>query len=209
MRSSKIKRLFDFIVGSVGLILSLPLLILVAATILTFMGRPILFRQARPGLNGKPFVMTKFRTMRDATPDEIASGSDSARITRLGAILRKYSLDELPEFWHVVTGEMSLVGPRPLLIDYLPLYSQRHARRHEVRPGITGWAQINGRNSVDWNSKFDLDVWYVDNQSLKLDMIILVRTFWKVIGARDTESGAPETTMPRFTGDLDDHNERF
>lgn len=163
------------------------------------MGSPVLFRQTRPGKDGKPFQMLKFRTMRDAID---ASGNplpDADRLTRLGIKLRSTSLDELPELWNVLKGEMSLVGPRPLLMDYLPLYDDDQARRHEVKPGVTGWAQINGRNAISWEEKFKLDVWYVDNRGLLLDFKILWATVKKVI-IREGISADSEATMPRFEG---------
>jgi lipopolysaccharide/colanic/teichoic acid biosynthesis glycosyltransferase len=163
------------------------------------MGSPVLFRQTRPGRHGKPFTMIKLRTMRDATDDKGTPLADAERLTQLGRFLRSSSLDELPELWNVLKGEMSLVGPRPLLMDYLPLYSPEQGRRHDVRPGVTGWAQINGRNAINWEQKFALDVWYVDNQSLLLDLRILWLTIRKVI-KRDGISATGEATMPRFTG---------
>lgn len=164
------------------------------------MGSPVLFCQTRPGRNGKPFQMIKFRTMRDAVDQQGNFLPDAERLTSLGRFLRSSSLDELPELWNVLKGEMSLVGPRPLLMEYLPLYSPDQARRHELRPGVTGWAQINGRNAISWEQKFALDVWYVDNQSLLLDLRILWLTIRKVI-KREGISATGEATMPRFTGD--------
>ena len=163
------------------------------------MGSPILFRQTRPGTNGKPFQMIKFRTMRNAIDADGRPLPDSERLTKLGRLLRSSSLDELPELWNVLKGDMSLVGPRPLLMEYLPLYSPEQARRHEVRPGVTGWAQVNGRNAISWNEKFALDVWYVDNRTLWLDLKIIWFTIRKVI-KRDGISAAGEATMSRFTG---------
>lgn len=163
------------------------------------MGHPVLFEQIRPGLHGRPFRMIKFRTMLDAADVDGNLLSDSERLTALGRFLRANSLDELPELWNVLKGDMSLVGPRPLLMEYLPLYSAMQARRHEVRPGVTGWAQINGRNGISWDNKFALDLWYVDNQSLWLDMKILWKTVAKV-ARREGISAADEATMPKFTG---------
>lgn len=163
------------------------------------LGSPVLFRQTRPGLHGKPFQMIKFRTMRDAIGPDGQPLPDSERMTHFGSFLRSASLDELPELWNVLKGDMSLVGPRPLLIEYLPLYSPEQARRHEVRPGVTGWAQINGRNALNWEEKFRLDVWYVDNQSFWLDLKILALTVKKVF-VREGISAAGEATMTRFTG---------
>jgi lipopolysaccharide/colanic/teichoic acid biosynthesis glycosyltransferase len=163
------------------------------------LGSPVFFCQLRPGLHGTPFKMVKFRTMTDARDANGELLSDSARLTSFGNFLRSTSLDELPEIWNILKNEMSLVGPRPLLMDYLPLYSQEQARRHEVRPGITGWAQVNGRNAISWAEKFKLDVWYVDNQSLLLDLRILWLTIKKVL-VRDGISARGDVTMPRFTG---------
>lgn len=193
------KRIIDIIGASLGLLLLSPVLVIVACKILREMGAPVLFSQTRPGRSGKPFRMIKFRTMRDEIDANGHQLPDGERFTKLGQILRASSLDELPELWNVLKGEMSLVGPRPLLVDYLPLYSPEQARRHEVRPGITGWAQVNGRNAISWEEKFTLDVWYVDNQSLWLDMKIIGLTIRKVI-KRDGISAAGEATMSKFTG---------
>lgn len=163
------------------------------------MGAPVFFKQTRPGLNGRPFNMIKFRTMRDAVDRAGNPLPDNERLTKLGKFLRSSSLDELPELWNVLKGDMSLVGPRPLLMEYLPLYNERQNRRHEVRPGITGWAQVNGRNAISWEQKFELDVWYVENQSLWLDLKILFLTVWKVV-RRDGISAAGDATMPKFEG---------
>ena len=193
------KRIVDIVGASVGLILFAPVLLVVAVLVWRRMGAPVLFRQVRPGLHGKPFQMIKFRSMRDAH-DRVGNPlSDAERLTPLGRFLRASSLDELPGLWNVLKGEMSLVGPRPLLMDYLPLYSPTQARRHEVRPGVTGWAQINGRNAVSWDEKFALDVWYVDNRSLWLDLKVIGMTLKKVV-KRDGISAAGEATMPRFEG---------
>jgi sugar transferase EpsL len=194
-----VKRLCDIVgAGSALLILSLPFLIL-ALVVRSAFGAPILFRQVRPGLRGKAFTMIKFRTMTDLRDSEGALLPDTQRLTPLGRFLRATSLDEVPELWNVLKGEMSLVGPRPLLMEYLPLYSLEQARRHEVRPGITGWAQVNGRNAVTWEEKFALDVWYVTHQSFWLDVKILLRTLVTVV-SRDGITAAGEATMPRFTG---------
>ncbi|OZB49684.1 MAG: sugar transferase, partial [Polynucleobacter sp. 39-45-136] len=175
------KRLFDILVTMVILpFLFLPFLIL-ACLIAYKLGRPVLFRQLRPGLHGQEFTLVKFRTMTEACGPDVLLLPDCDRLTSFGQFLRSTSLDELPELWNVLKGDMSLVGPRPLLIEYLPLYASQQARRHEVRPGITGWAQVNGRNALSWEEKFDLDVWYVDNQSLWLDIKILFMTIKKVI----------------------------
>jgi lipopolysaccharide/colanic/teichoic acid biosynthesis glycosyltransferase len=193
------KRLFDVLAGALALLLlALPLLALVWL-IRHKLGSPVFFCQVRPGLQGRPFTMVKFRTMSDERGPDGALLPDAQRITSFGRFLRASSLDELPELWNVLKGEMSLVGPRPLLMEYLPLYTHEQARRHEVRPGITGWAQVNGRNSISWADKFALDVWYVDHYSLWLDLQILWRTVRKVL-VRDGISAAGEATMPKFTG---------
>jgi lipopolysaccharide/colanic/teichoic acid biosynthesis glycosyltransferase len=193
------KRLFDFVVAFFALlVLALPLLVL-AWLIRRKLGSPVLFKQVRPGLQGQPFTMVKFRTMTDERAPDGALLPDAQRLTPFGRFLRSSSLDELPELWNVLKGEMSLVGPRPLLMEYLPLYTPEQARRHEVRPGITGWAQVNGRNAISWEDKFALDVWYVDHRSLWLDVRILWMTVKKVL-VRDGISAAGEATMPRFMG---------
>ncbi len=193
------KRWFDLVVAVVALLaLAVPLLVLVWL-VRCKLGSPVLFRQVRPGLNGKPFEMVKFRTMTDERGADGALLPDAQRLTPFGLFLRASSLDELPELWNVIKGDMSLVGPRPLLMEYLPLYTPEQARRHEVRPGITGWAQVNGRNAISWEEKFALDVWYVDHLSLWLDMRIVWMTVRKVL-VRDGISAEGEATMPRFTG---------
>lgn len=193
------KRLFDITASSFALLLfGVPLLLLVVL-VRAKLGSPVFFRQRRPGLNGRPFEVIKFRTMTDARGADGQLLSDAQRLTPFGWFLRASSMDELPELWNVLKGEMSLVGPRPLLMEYLPLYSVGQARRHEVRPGITGWAQVNGRNALSWEEKFKLDVWYVDNRTLWLDIKILWLTVRKVL-VRDGISAAGEATMPRFTG---------
>ena len=194
------KRLVDFLVSLVGLIVLSPILGALSLLVRAFLGSPVLFRQVRPGLTGEPFELVKFRSM---TSNRDLSGNllpDSQRLTRFGDFLRSTSLDELPELWNVVCGDMSLVGPRPLLVEYLPLYSARQARRHEVRPGITGLAQVSGRNSLSWEEKFELDVWYVDNQSTRLDLAILVWTV-KSVFKRSGVSADGSATMPPFTGE--------
>ena len=194
------KRLFDITAAWVALLLlCLPLL---ALTLLVRrkLGRPAFFRQVRPGLQGQPFEMVKFRTMTDARGPDGALLPDADRLTPFGRFLCATSLDELPELWNVLKGDMSLVGPRPVLMEYLPLYSPEQARRHAVRPGITGWAQVNGRNAISWDDKFKLDVWYVDHRSLWLDLRILWMTVRKVL-VRDGISAAGEATMARFTGE--------
>ena len=196
-----VKRVFDFVAASLALLmLALPLLAL-SWLIRRKLGSPVLFRQVRPGFKGRPFTMVKFRTMTDERGPDGALLPDAQRLTPFGRFLRASSLDELPELWNVLRGEMSLVGPRPLLMEYLPLYSPEQARRHEVRPGITGWAQVNGRNAISWADKFALDVWYVDNRSLLMDVRILWLTVRKVL-VRDGISAAGEATMPAFTGTL-------
>lgn len=179
--------------------LLLPVSIVVAFLVRQNLGSPVLFRQTRPGMNGKPFKMVKFRTMRDALDSNCNPLPDEERLTKFGRLLRATSLDELPELWNVLQGDMSLVGPRPLLMEYLLLYSNRQARRHEARPGVTGWAQVNGRNAISWEEKFELDVWYVDNQSLWLDIKILFLTVLKVL-KRDGISQDGQATMEKFKG---------
>lgn len=193
------KRFFDIFAAAIGLILLAPVIVIVAYLILKRLGSPVLFRQTRPGLDGKPFEMVKFRTMRDALDSDGRQLPDSERMTDFGRFLRSSSLDELPELWNVIKGDMSLVGPRPLLMEYLPLYDEEQIRRHEARPGVTGWAQVNGRNALSWEEKFKLDLWYVDNQSLWLDIKIIFLTVKKVL-VRDGISAEGEVTMSRFTG---------
>ncbi|WP_322740087.1 sugar transferase [Sphingomonas sp. S1-29] len=193
------KRILDCLVAGFALILlSVPLLA-VALLVRVKLGSPVLFRQERPGLNGRPFIMMKFRTMIEAVDDDGQPLSDAQRLTPFGRWLRASSLDELPELLNILRGDMSLVGPRPLLMRYLPLYSPEQARRHEVRPGLTGWAQINGRNALSWDEKFALDLWYVDHRSFLLDLRILWQTMLKVV-RREGISSAGEATMPPFTG---------
>ncbi|WP_313047850.1 sugar transferase [Pseudomonas soli] len=194
-----LKRLFDFVVAGLGLLILFPVMLVVALLIRRRLGSPVLFRQVRPGVSGKPFRMVKFRTMRDALDAQDNPLPDDQRMTPFGAFLRASSLDELPELWNVLKGDMSLVGPRPLLMEYLPLYSAEQYRRHEVRPGVTGWAQINGRNALSWEDKFKLDVWYVENRSFWLDLKILFLTVKKVI-RKDGISAAGEATMSKFSG---------
>lgn len=193
------KRLFDIVASFCALLLLSPIIAIVAWKISKNLGSPVLFRQTRPGLHGKPFEMVKFRTMKDATDAQGNSLPDAERMTPFGNKLRSSSLDELPELWNVLRGEMSLVGPRPLLMQYLPLYSPEQARRHEVRPGVTGWAQVNGRNAISWEEKFKLDVWYVDNRSFWLDIKILLLTVKKVF-IKEGISAEGEATMSKFTG---------
>jgi len=193
------KRFFDTLLIILGLPLLIPVYILIALLIKINLGSPVMFKQSRPGLNGKLFSLIKFRTMTNNLDESGNSLSDGKRLTRFGKFLRSSSLDELPELWNVLNGNMSLVGPRPLLEEYLPLYSVRQARRHNVKPGITGWAQINGRNTISWEDKFDYDLWYVDNQSFLLDIKIILLTIVKVISS-DGVSAHGEATMSKFTG---------
>lgn len=193
------KRLFDICVALVALLLLAPLLAVVAVLVARRLGSPVLFRQQRPGRHGRPFVMIKFRTMRDAVDRHGQPLPDEQRLTPFGLWLRSTSLDELPELWNVLKGDMSLVGPRPLLMEYLPLYSPEQARRHEVRPGVTGWAQVNGRNAISWEDKFRLDVWYVEHQSLQLDLAILWLTVRRVL-QRDGIAQDGQVTAEKFTG---------
>jgi lipopolysaccharide/colanic/teichoic acid biosynthesis glycosyltransferase len=193
------KRLFDILLACLALLVFVIPLIVLAWLIKHKLGSPVLFRQVRPGFKGQPFQMVKFRSMTDARAPDGQLLPDVDRLTPFGRFLRASSLDELPGLWNVLKGDMSLVGPRPLLMEYLPLYSPEQARRHNVRPGITGWAQVNGRNALSWDDKFKLDVWYVDNRSLRLDIKILWLTVRKVL-VREGISAAGEATMPKFTG---------
>jgi sugar transferase EpsL len=193
------KRLFDLSATLVGVLLLWPIVLVLALMVRTRLGSPVLFRQTRPGLNGKPFLMYKFRTMTDERDQSGELLPDARRLTRFGRFLRGSSLDELPELINVLKGEMSLVGPRPLLMEYLPLYSAEQARRHEALPGITGWAQVNGRNAIGWEEKFKLDLWYVENRSLWLDLKILWLTLSKVF-KREGISQEGQATMEKFRG---------
>lgn len=194
-----IKRLLDIIIASIALILLSPLYAFVTYKVKKNLGSPVLFRQVRPGLHGKPFEMIKFRTMKDAVDEQGNPLPDSERLTHFGKMLRSTSLDEMPELWNVIKGDMSIVGPRPLLMEYLPLYNSEQAKRHNVRPGMTGHAQVNGRNAISWEEKFKLDTWYVENQSIWLDFKIMFKTVHKVL-AKDDISAEGEATMTRFTG---------
>lgn len=200
IRNCVLKRFFDIVFSFLGLIVFFPVLVILSIMIHLKLGSPIFFTQVRPGLGGKPFKMIKFRTMRDAVDNDGAPLPVGERMTAFGSMLRSTSLDELPELWNVLKGEMSLVGPRPLLMQYLPLYSVEQNRRHEVRPGVTGWAQINGRNSVSWDEKFKLDTWYVDNKSMLLDIKIIISTVKKVL-VRDGISQENNATMAPFMGE--------
>ncbi len=199
MKSLKLKRLIDIIGSSIGLVLASPVMMIISLIIYFTMGRPIFFKQIRPGLKGKPFVIYKFRTMLDLKDEDGNLLPDEKRLTTIGKFLRSTTLDELPEFWNVLKGDMSLVGPRPLLMEYLDRYTPEQARRHEVKPGMTGWAQINGRNAISWEEKFKLDVWYVDNWSILLDLKIIFLTILKVL-KREGVSAEGHATMPEFKG---------
>ncbi|OBA10416.1 sugar transferase [Acinetobacter calcoaceticus] len=201
------KRLLDIIIASIALILLSPLYFYVVYKVKKNLGSPVLFRQVRPGLHGKPFEMIKFRTMKDATDPEGNPLPDSERLTPFGKMLRSTSLDEMPELWNVIKGDMSIVGPRPLLMEYLPLYNKEQAKRHDVRPGMTGHAQVNGRNAIGWEEKFKLDTWYVENRSLWLDFKIMLQTVKKVI-AKDDINEAGEATMSKFTGSVEKEIEK-
>ncbi len=194
-----IKRLFDIVGATTALVVLFPVYAATAYKVSKNLGAPVLFRQIRPGLYGKPFKMIKFRSMKDDIDADGNPLEDGARLTPFGKALRNTSLDELPELWNVIKGDMSLVGPRPLLMEYLPLYNDEQARRHDVRPGITGYAQVNGRNAIGWDERFALDTWYVDNQSLWLDIKILFKTVKKVI-IKDGISAEGEATMSKFMG---------
>jgi len=198
-RSRTLKRVLDILGATTAIILFFPIMVLVAISVRLTIGSPVLFRQVRPGLHGKPFVMYKFRTMTDDRDEEGRLLPDEKRLTPFGAWLRAWSLDELPEFFNVLKGDMSLVGPRPLLMEYLDRYTPEQFRRHEVKPGITGWAQVNGRNTLTWEEKFKLDVWYVDNWTVWLDLKILLLTALKVL-RREGISATDHATMPEFRG---------
>lgn len=194
-----IKRIFDLFLSLSVLIIALPIMLLVSILIVCFLGGPALFSQQRPGLDGKPFNMLKFRSMSNAKDSQGNLLPDEQRLTSFGRFLRSTSLDELPGLWSIVKGDMSLVGPRPLLMEYLPLYSPEQSRRHTVKPGLTGWAQVNGRNNLSWQKKFELDVWYVDNRSFVLDIKIILMTVKKVLFRSDINAEG-EATMSKFTG---------
>ncbi|ENX25441.1 sugar transferase [Acinetobacter sp. CIP 102136] len=194
-----LKRSLDIIIASIALILLSPLYFYVAHKVKKNLGSPVLFRQVRPGLHGKPFEMIKFRSMKDAVDAQGNPLPDSERLTPFGKMLRSSSLDEMPELWNVIKGDMSIVGPRPLLMEYLPLYNAEQAKRHLVRPGMTGHAQVNGRNAISWEEKFKLDTWYVENQSVWLDFKIMLKTVKKVL-AKDDINAENDATMPKFNG---------
>jgi lipopolysaccharide/colanic/teichoic acid biosynthesis glycosyltransferase len=201
-----LKRVCDVVIASTALIILSPLYAYVTYKVRKNLGSPVLFRQVRPGLHGKPFEMIKFRSMKDAVDENGNLLPDSERLTPFGKMLRATSLDEMPELWNVIKGEMSIVGPRPLLMEYLPLYNVEQAKRHNVRPGMTGHAQVNGRNAISWEEKFKLDTWYVENQSLWLDFKIMLKTVKKVI-AKDDISAEGEATMSKFTGTPEQKND--
>lgn len=200
-----LKRLLDIIIASIALILLSPLYAFVAYKVKKNLGSPVLFCQVRPGLHGKPFEMIKFRTMKDAVDAQGRPLPDGERLTPFGKMLRSTSLDEMPELWNVIKGDMSIVGPRPLLTEYLPLYNEEQAKRHNVRPGMTGHAQVNGRNAISWEEKFKHDTWYVENQSVWLDFKIMFKTVHKVL-AKDDINEAGEVTMTKFTGSKANQN---
>lgn len=197
------KRILDVSLSATGLALTLPVILVVAACVRAMLGSPVFFAQQRPGLKGRAFVLYKFRTMTDARGRAGEPLDDGARLTRFGSWLRKSSLDELPQLWNVLKGDMSLVGPRPLLMEYLPLYDAHQARRHDVRPGVTGWAQVKGRNALTWPEKFDLDLWYVDHLSFRTDLRILGLTALRLVNPQGI-SQPGSATMPKFTGNARD-----
>ena len=194
-----IKRLFDLIILFIALPIIVPVMMVLTAFVFLTMDSPIFFQQTRAGFRGRPFKLVKFRTMNDRRDTQGVLLPDAERLTRVGIFLRSTSLDELPELWNILRGEMSLVGPRPLLLSYLPRYSEKQMRRHDAKPGLTGWVQVNGRNSLNWNEKFELDIWYVDNQNLILDIRILLSTISQVMARRDI-SANNDATMPEFLG---------
>jgi lipopolysaccharide/colanic/teichoic acid biosynthesis glycosyltransferase len=198
-RAIMIKRLIDLSFSFLAAVVLAPVFVALAIAVRLSLGSPVLFRQVRPGLNGEPFAMFKFRTMKNLVDESGNSLPDKDRLTRFGAFMRSTSLDELPALWNVLIGDMSLVGPRPLLMQYLPLYTPSQARRHDVKPGVTGWAQINGRNAISWEEKFELDLWYVENRNIWLDCRILFLTVIKVF-RRDGINAEGEATMPAFNG---------
>jgi sugar transferase EpsL len=200
------KRLFDIVCATCLLLVGISFMAIIAMLVKRKLGSPVIFKQMRPGLNAKPFYMYKFRTMTDQKDSLGNLLPDEVRLTAFGQFLRKYSLDELPQLWNVIKGDISLVGPRPLLMSYLELYTEEQNKRHNVRPGITGWAQINGRNAISWDDKFKLDVWYVENQNFLLDIKILFRTFLKVVKS-DGISNENHVTMPVFRGNMNRHKE--
>lgn len=199
-----LKRLFDLSIAGGCLFALSPILLAISVLVFFKLGKPVVFAQVRPGLYGKPFTLYKFRTMKDLHDESGRLLPDETRLTPFGIFLRKYSLDELPQLWNVLKGDISLVGPRPLLLEYMPLYSREQARRHDVKPGITGWAQVNGRNSIDWDRKFEFDLWYVENQSFWLDLKILWLTVLKVMRSEGINAQG-YATVPDFTGSQSKH----
>lgn len=195
------KRLLDIVASLVAVTVFSPFFLLAFILVRVKLGSPVFFTQLRAGKNGKPFTLIKFRTMSNERDDQNAFLPDAERLTAVGSFLRRTSIDELPEFWNILKGDMSLVGPRPLLLEYLPLYSQREAKRHDVKPGLTGIAQINGRNKLDWDGRLELDVWYVENKSILLDIRIIIRTVWVVLKMNDVQA-IGETSMAKFTGSV-------
>ena len=195
------KRIFDFVVSFLALIILSPIIAITALLIRWKIGSPVFFKQERPGLQGRSFFVYKFRSMTDERDEHGELLPDDVRLTSFGKIIRKFSLDELPQLLNVLKGDMSFVGPRPLLVEYLPLYDERQTRRHEVRPGITGWAQVNGRNAISWEERFEFDVWYVENRAFWLDIKILFMTVLKVFKSEGI-SQAGQVTMTKFTGEL-------
>lgn len=198
------KRFFDIVVAAIGLVLLFPLILMVASLVRINLGSPIIYRQTRPGIHGEPFEILKFRSMLHQTGSESGTLSNEQRLTPFGKVLRSLSLDELPELWNILKGDMSIVGPRPLLMDYLALYDSKQARRHEVQPGLTGWSQVNGRNALSWDEKFELDIWYVDHASFWLDLKIILMTVSKVL-RREGISHPGDVAMPRFQGSSSRH----
>lgn len=203
LRSRVLKRIFDIIFAVIGIVIFSPVMLIVSILIIKKMGRPVLFRQLRPGLNGNPFILYKFRTMTDERDQDGKLLPDEKRLTPLGKFLREHSIDELPQLFNVLKGDMSIVGPRPLLMEYLTRYTPEQARRHEVKPGITGWAQVNGRNALTWEEKFKLDVYYVDNWDLVLDLKIIMLTIWNVL-KKEGISAEGHVTMPEFLGSMEE-----
>lgn len=194
-----VKRAFDILISLLGLAVSVPVALIIALVVYVSMGRPVFFIQRRPGLNGRPFSIFKFRTMLDVSSDGLLMQTEASRMTRVGRVLRSTSLDEIPQLWNVLKGDMSIVGPRPLLMEYLPLYNERQHHRHDVRPGITGWAQVKGRNNLSWEEKFELDLWYVENASFVLDMKVLWLTVKTVVSREGVSSKEGEISV-KFEG---------
>jgi lipopolysaccharide/colanic/teichoic acid biosynthesis glycosyltransferase len=200
-----VKRALDFTLAAISIVVLAPLIAIIALLVYMKLGSPVTYKQQRPGLHGRPFELIKFRSMLEAFGEDGQPLPNDQRATRFGQLLRSLSLDELPELWNILRGDMSIVGPRPLLMDYMALYNERQARRHDVKPGLTGWCQVNGRNSLSWDEKFDLDIWYVENASLTLDIKIIFKTFLTVI-LREGISHEGDVAMPRFRGSRDRHS---